>query len=69
MPVQSRERVTDVALGARHLAQGLVPKMPSGSAISAISSSAAVGWQNQMELLGPLLATPVYGEAVAWFPR
>ena len=30
-------------VGARHLAEGLVPKMQSGSSISAISSSAAVG--------------------------
>src|SRR4051812_7824994 len=35
-------------VGARHLAEGLAPKMPAGSAISAISSSAAVGWQDQM---------------------
>jgi NAD(P)-dependent dehydrogenase (short-subunit alcohol dehydrogenase family) len=53
-------------VGARHLAQGLVPKMPSGSSIAAISSSAAVGWQNQMELIGQILATPGYEEAVAW---
>jgi NAD(P)-dependent dehydrogenase (short-subunit alcohol dehydrogenase family) len=53
-------------VGARHLAEGLVPKMPAGSAISAISSSAAVGWQNQMELIGQVLATEGYDEAVAW---
>jgi NAD(P)-dependent dehydrogenase (short-subunit alcohol dehydrogenase family) len=53
-------------VGARHLAQQLVPKMPAGSSISAISSSAAVGWQNQMETLGPLLETPGFDEAVAW---
>ena len=53
-------------VGARHLAQGLVPKMPTGSAISAISSSAAVGWQDQMATLGELLATNGFEEAVAW---
>jgi NAD(P)-dependent dehydrogenase (short-subunit alcohol dehydrogenase family) len=42
-------------VGARH-----------GSSISAISSSAAVGWWDQMETLGPLLATPGFHEAVAW---
>jgi NAD(P)-dependent dehydrogenase (short-subunit alcohol dehydrogenase family) len=53
-------------VGARHLAQGLVAKMPSGSSITAISSSAAVGWQDQMATLGPLLETPGFGEAVDW---
>jgi NAD(P)-dependent dehydrogenase (short-subunit alcohol dehydrogenase family) len=53
-------------VGARHLAEGIVPKMPAGSAISAISSSAAVGWQNQMATLGELLATKSFEEAVDW---
>jgi NAD(P)-dependent dehydrogenase (short-subunit alcohol dehydrogenase family) len=53
-------------VGARHLAEQLVPKMPAGSSISAISSSAAVGWWDQMETIGPLLATSGFDEAVAW---
>jgi NAD(P)-dependent dehydrogenase (short-subunit alcohol dehydrogenase family) len=53
-------------VGARHLAEGLVPKMPSGSSITAISSSAAVGWQDQMDTLRPLLETQGFDEAVAW---
>lgn len=53
-------------VGARHLAEQLVPKMQPGSSISAISSSAAVGWWDQMETLGPLLATTGFDEAVAW---
>lgn len=53
-------------VGARHLAEQLVPKMRAGSAISAISSSAAVGWWDQMETLGPLLATRGFDEAVEW---
>jgi NAD(P)-dependent dehydrogenase (short-subunit alcohol dehydrogenase family) len=53
-------------VGARHLAEALVPKMPSGSSITAISSSAAVGWQNQMDTLRPLLETQSFDEAVAW---
>jgi NAD(P)-dependent dehydrogenase (short-subunit alcohol dehydrogenase family) len=53
-------------VGARHLAQQLVPKMPSGSAITAISSSAAVGWQDQMPLLAELLVTDGFEEAVEW---
>jgi NAD(P)-dependent dehydrogenase (short-subunit alcohol dehydrogenase family) len=53
-------------VGARHLAEGLVPKMPSGSSITAISSSAAVGWQDQMDTIRPLLETQGFDEAVAW---
>ena len=53
-------------VGARHLAEQLVPKLRAGSAISAISSSAAVGWWDQMETIGPLLATDGFDEAVAW---
>jgi NAD(P)-dependent dehydrogenase (short-subunit alcohol dehydrogenase family) len=53
-------------VGARHLAQNLVPMMPSGSSISAISSSAAVGWQDQMATIGELLETPGFDEAVEW---
>lgn len=53
-------------VGARHLAEGLAPKMPAGSAISAISSSAAVGWWDQMELIGPVLETKTYEAAVEW---
>ena len=44
--------------------EGLVPKMPSGSSITAISSSAAVGWQDQMATIGQLLATDGFDEAV-----
>src|SRR4029077_3576810 len=53
-------------VGARHLAEQLVPKMRAGSAISAVSVSAAVGWWDQMETIGPLLATDGFDEAVAW---
>ena len=52
-------------VGARHLAEAVVPKMPSRIVDQAISSSAAVGWWNQMDDLGPLLATKAFDEAVA----
>lgn len=53
-------------VGARHLAEQLVSKMHAGSSITAISSSAAVGWWDQMETIGPLLATAGFDEAVGW---
>jgi NAD(P)-dependent dehydrogenase (short-subunit alcohol dehydrogenase family) len=40
--------------------------MRSGSSITAISSSAAVGWQDQMATIGPLLETDGFDAAVEW---
>ncbi|MEX2293871.1 MAG: SDR family oxidoreductase [Acidimicrobiales bacterium] len=53
-------------VGARHLAQLLIPKMGEGSSINAISSSAAVGWQGQTSTILPLLETPDFESALAW---
>jgi NAD(P)-dependent dehydrogenase (short-subunit alcohol dehydrogenase family) len=53
-------------VGARHLAEALAPKLLPGAAISVISSSAAVGWWDQMETIGPLLQTKGFDGAVAW---
>ncbi len=53
-------------VGARHLAQQLVPRMPEGSAITAISSSAAHGWERQIPLLTELITTDGFDAAVAW---
>lgn len=53
-------------VGARHLAQQLVPKLQPGSSITAISSSAAQGWQDQVDTVRPLLETPDFAAAKAW---
>ena len=53
-------------VGARHLAELLVPKMPEGSAISVISSSAAIGWQNHITAVTELLETDGFEAAVGW---
>ncbi|ORW01199.1 SDR family oxidoreductase [Mycobacterium kyorinense] len=53
-------------VGARHLAELLVPKMSKGSAISVISSSAAIGWQNHIPDITELLATEGFDGAVDW---
>lgn len=53
-------------VGARHLAQQLVPKMPPGASISVISSSAAVGWENHIKPITALLETAGFAEAVEW---
>lgn len=53
-------------VGARHLAEQLVPKMPQGSAISVISSSAAIGWQDHINVITELLETKGFDGAVEW---
>lgn len=53
-------------VGARHLAETLVPKMSNGSAISVISSSAAFGWQDHIPTITELLETKGFDGAVQW---
>src|SRR4051794_1495107 len=53
-------------IGARQLIEGLLPKMPEGASISCIASGAGVGWQQELETYGPLLATTSFADAVAW---
>jgi NAD(P)-dependent dehydrogenase (short-subunit alcohol dehydrogenase family) len=53
-------------VGARHLAEQLVPKMSKGSAISVISSSAALGWQDHVKVITGLLETDGFDAAAEW---
>lgn len=53
-------------VGARHLAEQLLPKMSEGSAISVISSSAAIGWQDHIKVITGLLETRGFEAAVEW---
>ena len=53
-------------VGARHLAEQLVPKMPEESAISVISSSAAIGWQDHIKVITGLRETNGFEAAVEW---
>ena len=53
-------------IGARHLVEGLVPKLAAGGAIVCVASNAGLGWQQQLAELMPLVSTPDFDEAVAW---
>lgn len=53
-------------VGARHLVEQLVPKMAEGSAVGAISSAAAVGWQQHLPTISELLQTSGFEAAKAW---
>ena len=65
-PFSEMETILVNFVGARHLAELLVPKMSKGSAISVISSSAAIGWQDHIKVITELLETPGFDGAVAW---
>jgi NAD(P)-dependent dehydrogenase (short-subunit alcohol dehydrogenase family) len=53
-------------IGARHLIQGLLDKMPAGSSVSCIASGAGIGWQQELDLYAPLHATTSFADALAW---
>jgi NAD(P)-dependent dehydrogenase (short-subunit alcohol dehydrogenase family) len=53
-------------VGARHLAEHLLPKLIEGASITCISSSAAHGWEKQAGLLTELVSTDGFDAAVAW---
>ena len=53
-------------VGARHLVEGLVGRMPRGAAVACIASAAGVGWQQQIETYAPLLTTATFDEAIDW---
>lgn len=65
-PFTDVQVVTVNFIGARHLIEGLVDQMPSGSAVACIASAAGIGWQQQIETFAPLLATETFEDAVAW---
>jgi NAD(P)-dependent dehydrogenase (short-subunit alcohol dehydrogenase family) len=53
-------------VAARHLTGLVSDLMPPGSAVVTISSAGAYGWENTMDQVAELIATPGYPEAKAW---
>jgi NAD(P)-dependent dehydrogenase (short-subunit alcohol dehydrogenase family) len=53
-------------VAARHMTGLVAPLMPEGSAVVTISSAGGYGWENQLEQVAGLLATPGYQEAKTW---
>lgn len=53
-------------VGARHLVESTIPAMPSGSGVACVASSAAVGWQQSIPALRPLVESPTFEDARAW---
>jgi NAD(P)-dependent dehydrogenase (short-subunit alcohol dehydrogenase family) len=54
--------------GQRYLIEGLMQRelLPRGSAIAMISSTAGLGWENELDTLGGLLDTASFEEGAAW---
>jgi NAD(P)-dependent dehydrogenase (short-subunit alcohol dehydrogenase family) len=53
-------------IGARHLIESLAPKMPAGSGVATVSSAAAVGWQQALDALKPLVESDGFEAGKAW---
>jgi NAD(P)-dependent dehydrogenase (short-subunit alcohol dehydrogenase family) len=53
-------------VGARHLVDLVLPKIPAGGAIAVVASNAAMGWQLELEQLMELVATDGFDEGKRW---
>lgn len=53
-------------LGARHLVEAIVPRMPKGGAIALIASMSGSAWRDKLEKIDELLATPDFATGKAW---
>jgi NAD(P)-dependent dehydrogenase (short-subunit alcohol dehydrogenase family) len=53
-------------VGARHLIELLVPKMPEGSAVVCIASAGGLGWQNNLENIRGLVEAEGFDAGKAW---
>lgn len=56
-------------VGARHLIEQLLDRIPSGGSIGLISSAGAIGWQQKLPVLTELLSTNGFDEAVSWLEQ
>jgi NAD(P)-dependent dehydrogenase (short-subunit alcohol dehydrogenase family) len=53
-------------VGARHLIEQVLPKMPDGSAIAYVASNAGLGWQQQLGTLTGLVDSEGFDAGKAW---
>ncbi len=58
--------VTVNFVAARYLIEKLIPRMPKGSAIGIISSTAGAMWRDAIALVMPLLETKTFEEGRVW---
>jgi NAD(P)-dependent dehydrogenase (short-subunit alcohol dehydrogenase family) len=53
-------------VGARHLIELVVPRIPSGGAIAVVASNAAMGWQLELEQLMGLVSADGFDASRQW---
>jgi NAD(P)-dependent dehydrogenase (short-subunit alcohol dehydrogenase family) len=53
-------------LGLRHFTECILPFVPDGGAIASVASLAGMGWQEHVEPINELLATPDFDAGTAW---
>jgi NAD(P)-dependent dehydrogenase (short-subunit alcohol dehydrogenase family) len=53
-------------VGARHLVNLVLPKIPAGGAIAVVASNAAMGWQLELEQLMELVSTDGFDQGKRW---
>ena len=61
--------VTINFLGLRHATEALLEKMPAGSSIVSVSSLAAAGYRERLQVVGGLLNTRTIPEGISWCQR
>ena len=53
-------------IGARQLIESVVPNMAEGGAIAYVASAGGLGWQQQLEVLMPLVRASSFGAGRQW---
>jgi NAD(P)-dependent dehydrogenase (short-subunit alcohol dehydrogenase family) len=65
-PFSDVDTMTVNFVGARHLIDALVPRMPVGGAIVCVASNAGLGWEQDIQKLLPFVTTPDFEAGVSW---
>jgi NAD(P)-dependent dehydrogenase (short-subunit alcohol dehydrogenase family) len=53
-------------LGLRHFTERILPNVPDGGAVAHVASLAGMGWQEHLDAINEVLATPDFDAATAW---
>ena len=53
-------------VGARHLIESLLPKMPAGAAIACVASNAGLGWEQRIADWLPLISSADFDDTKTW---
>jgi NAD(P)-dependent dehydrogenase (short-subunit alcohol dehydrogenase family) len=65
-PFSDRDTMIVNVVGARAVVEGLLPKMPSGSAVVCVASSAGIGWERAVGTFRPLFEADGFDAGVDW---